>query len=127
MSFSKTKILIFDTSQIFYKYFKKTIPNCEFQLFSEYNIKEDLDECAAAIFIIDNMLEFVEFLKVYKTNIPKIVGCYEKGFFVRRLEIEQSCGIKIIDMSGTKMDIGDQIKFCLEEIQLKTKKVIYND
>lgn len=117
MSFSKTKILIFDTSQIFYKYFKKTIPNCEFQLFSEYNIKEDLEECAAAIFIIDNMLEFVEFLKVYKT----------KGFFVRRLEIEQSCGIKIIDMSGTKMDIGDQIKFCLEEIQLKTKKVIYND
>lgn len=116
MSTYKAKILVYDNNQFFYKYFKKVFTAYEFKFFSEDEIDEDLEMSNLVIFIMERPIEFIEFFRIYNKGIPIVFGTSEKNFYNRRHEMETICDLKLIDMSGTKMDVKQQLKTYLEAV-----------
>lgn len=110
----KKRILVYDNNQFFFKYFKRIFCEYEFKFFLEEDLEEDLVDCSVVIFIMERASEFIEFLKIYNKDVTVLFGCFDKSFYIRRDEMASLYGIKVIDISGTKMDIKNQVESQLQ-------------
>lgn len=117
MSLRKAKILIYASNQFLFRYFKKIFPEYECVFFSG-NLREEITfvEFDMIIFIMETPAGFVDFFKIYNSGIPIIFGTSERKIYERKIEMEAISDIKFIDMSGTKMDIRDQVKIVVDVI-----------
>lgn len=114
----KRKILIYDNNQFYFKYFKKIFFEYDFKVFFEEDIEDDLIDAHAVIFIMERSVEFIEFLKIYNKGVSIVFGCFDRSFYIRRDEISSLYGINVIDISGTKMDIRDQVDAQLQLLKI---------
>jgi hypothetical protein len=120
MNIDRPKILVYDSNQLFFRYFKKIFPEYVFVFFSDEESDEFfIGQFDLIIFILDSTVEFIEFFKIYGKGVPIIFGSFDKKIYSRRQEMETVCNLKIIDMSGTKIDVKDQIKMHLQALLVK--------
>lgn len=59
-------------------------------------------------------LGFIEFLKIYNKDVAVLFECFDKSFYMRKDEMASFYGIKVVDISRTKMDIKNQIESQLQ-------------
>lgn len=107
-------ILVHDTSRFFYRHFKREYSTYSFEFFSgeEDHQKEYFEQFKLMIFIMGSPIEMIDFFKIYNKNIPIIFCCpFEKHFFLRKQEMELiGENIKLVDVSGTKIELKKQLK-----------------
>lgn len=123
MSNIKPRVLVYDSSRFFFKYFKNIFLEYDFKFYWDYlgNNPKNLKQFELIIFIMERPIEFIDFLKIYNKNVPVLFCPLEKSFYAKKDEIQEVCGATTLDMSGTKMDISEQLKEYLKNsMNLKT-------
>lgn len=119
------KILIYDTSLLFFNYLKKVFPMYKFVSYNQNQTsKVSLRTFSAVVFVMEDQVDIIEFLLLCDTNIPLILCPYNRNIFNRRRELEHLYDIFVIDMAGTKYDVKDQLAVLLEQI---IEKHAHND
>jgi hypothetical protein len=112
----RTKILVYDKSGVFLRYFTKGISDCDFTAFSGTEGADfSLYDYNLILFVADNEINLNEFFKILNSRVQILFASSLKKKPKDIKELKNWFDIKFININGTKKEVIDQLRFHLNQ------------
>jgi len=116
----KTKILVYDKSGVFLRYFTKGISDCDFIAFSGTEGADfSLYDYNLILFVADNEINLNEFFKLLNSRVQILFASSLKNNPEDIEELKSWFDIKFININGTKKEVILQLRFHLNQYSKK--------
>jgi hypothetical protein len=116
VTLGKVNVLVYDNSQVFFRWFTKGIPDCIFVDFSSNTVGElNLKDYDFVIFVVERQVNLNEFFKILNSSIQILFLSSLKNSPDEIEELKTWFDIKFININSTKREVRELLRYHLNQ------------